>query len=131
MKYEFLICAVLLLFLAGCSNDYVSGKVSAKLDSIGIQNNADTKLTVTVQNTGTLPFEGTLKVIPEDGAVTASYPNDKELTFTLQKQEQQTKVFTIHGTTKTISTNYLIKVVLVNNTNGIIDQTEVTLTVNK
>lgn len=131
MKYKFLICAVLLLFLAGCSNDYVSGKVNAKLDSMGIQNNAETKLTVTVMNIGTLPFEGTLKVVPEDGAVTASYPNDKDLTFTLQKQEQLNKIFTIRGTTNTVSTDYLINVMLLNNTNGIIDQTAVTLKVSK
>jgi len=121
---------MLLLFLVGCTNQ-IAGTVTSKLTADEINDGGTTDLEIKAKNTGSDAVDMALVIITEDAEkVLVEYPASLE--STLQSGEQVTKIVKVTGLTDHTSTEYWIKVQLINKaTNEVLDEKTEWLTVVK
>jgi uncharacterized membrane protein len=85
------------------------GKIEMELEQNSIKTGEETKLKVTVKNTGKDLMEGEIIIIPDDfNAVNVTHPDMSVLNVKLYSDESITRIFTVKGTTNAIRTDYKI-----------------------
>ena len=122
---------VAILILSGCGNK-ITGKVFADLQKDAINNGETTIIEVDGENTGNVPADVILKIIPEDESkLVISYPGSLE--DTIQPSETiGTKRINVQGFTDHTSTKYWIKAQLINKAdNKVLDEKIIWITVRK
>ena len=107
------------------------GRIEMTLDKEKINTGDETRLRVTVKNTGRELMEGELIIIPDDiTAVNISHPDMSVLNVKLYPDESVTRVFNVKGTTNAIRTDYKIFAEIIKG-NETISSNDVVLTVTK
>ena len=118
-----------LFIISGCGNQ-ISGNVTANLENSKISSGKATKLIISAENTGKIPFQGEFKVSVDDSSsVSITYPDINLLSFNLQPGEKIVRSLTVQATSKTKRTDYGINVWIVDSGQKTIDRDDVILSV--
>ena len=133
MKQIYIIIGLFLfLFIAGCNDNKVTGDVVVDLKENVIKNGETTTIQIDGKNTGNIPADVILRVIPEDETkLIISYPGSLE--YTLQPSENTgIKIVNVQGFTDHTSTKYWIKIQFVNKaTEEVLEEETEEITVEK
>ena len=105
------------LFLLGCLEPAVTGRVTANLEKKVLTDGETITMSVSGKNTGKIAGVMTIKIIPEDiNKLIVTYPGSLEME--LQPGESIVKVISIQGFTDYSSTEYSLSIQLINKDTG-------------
>ncbi|MFP4567741.1 MAG: hypothetical protein ACLFN8_02235 [Candidatus Woesearchaeota archaeon] len=91
--------------LFGTTNS--KGQIDMQLRDAKIKSGDETKLTITIRNTGKDLLEGTINIRADDThAVNITHPDENVLSLKLYPGEAITRIFTLNGETNAIRTDY-------------------------
>ena len=106
-----------------------SGRIQMELDDKKIESGEETKLSVTIQNTGTQLMEGELIIKTDDpNAVNVTHQDPSVMNIKLYEGESITRIFNVKGTTNAIRTDYKI-IAEIQKNNETLSSNELILTV--